>query len=116
MHRARRAPSSTTTRPAAPRAKAIQSLRLEQALGPGLDDGADRPPGDGVGHDVGRVGGGDDRPHPRPGGDLGRRSLVAMPPLPRAVPRPAGERLERGVDLDDLLDERRAGVERGDRR
>ena len=34
-----------------------------------------------------------------------------MPPLPRSRARAARERLERGVDLDDLLDERRFGVE-----
>ena len=34
-----------------------------------------------------------------------------MPPLPRSVPGAARDRLERGVDLDDLLDERRLGVE-----
>ena len=38
-------------------------------------------------------------------------SLVAMPPLPRSVPVPPASGFERGVDLDDLLDERRAGVD-----
>ena len=33
-----------------------------------------------------------------------------MPPLPRAVPAPPASALERGVDLDDLLDERRVFV------
>ena len=35
---------------------------------------------------------------------------------PRSVPAPPATRLERGVDLDDLLDQRRVGVEARDRR
>ena len=38
-------------------------------------------------------------------------SLLAIPPLPRARPGAAGDGLERGVDLGDLLDQRRLGVE-----
>ena len=44
---------------------------------------------------------------------LAAASFEAMPPLPRAEPGAAGQRLEGVVDLDDLLDQRRRGVEAG---
>ena len=100
--------------PAAPRANAIQSLRLGRRSAAGRHDGADRPPGDRVGDHVGRR---------RP-----RRSPPARPTTPRSsppracwpsrrsparCPAPPATRLERGVDLDDLLDQRRVRVEAG---
>ena len=44
---------------------------------------------------------------------LAAATFDAMPPLPRAEPGAAGQRLEGLVDLDDLLDERRRRVEAG---
>ena len=38
-------------------------------------------------------------------------SLLAIPPLPRSVPRPPGHGFERVVDRGDLLDQRRLLVE-----
>ena len=88
-------------------------MRLESRSAPGRDGGAHRPPGDGVGDHVGGVGGGDHRPDARPRGDLRRRQLGGHAPAPPVGAAAAGERLERGVDLDDLLDQRRLGVEPG---
>ena len=47
---------------------------------------------------------------------LAAASLEAMPPLPTALPRPAGQALELLVDLDDLLDERGLAVAAAGRR
>ncbi len=44
---------------------------------------------------------------------LAAASFDAMPPLPRSLPTPPAMRLQGVVDLDDLLDERRLGVEAG---
>ena len=74
---ARRAPSSTTTVPGSPTAKAIHSLRADSRRSWGTHDGAHarrrrrrRRPARPV-----AVGGGDHGAHARPGGDLGRRQL-----------------------------------------
>ena len=64
-------------------------------------------PGERVDDHVGRVGGGDHRAHARPRRDLGRRELARHAAAPPLGARAAGDRLERGVDLDDLLDQRR---------
>ena len=86
-------------------------LAAREPLGPGAHDRADRPPGDRVGDDVGRVGGGDDGPHAGPRRDPGRGELGGHAAAPPCGPGAAGDRLERGVDLRDLLDQRRVGVE-----
>ena len=70
------APSSTTRRPEAPRAKAIHSLRADRRAGPGPEHGAHpRLARHRRRHDPGPAGVGDDRLDPGPGGDLGRRHL-----------------------------------------
>ena len=112
---ARRAPSSTTTVPAARR------RRRSRACGPtGARAGAAPPcrrrayPATASASTSGRLRRGDDGPHARPGGDLGRRHLRGHAPAPphRARRRRPAPRAGL-VDLDDLLDERRRRVEAG---
>ena len=110
---ARRAPSSTTIVPLDPTAKAIQSLRAGRRLALGCTTvPAPGSPGDRrLQHAVARRLG-DHRPHARPRGDLGGGQLRRHARrCPAADAGAAGQRLERVVDLDDLLDERRRRVE-----
>ncbi len=71
----------------------------------------------GAGHrvDEHRVTGGgrDHRAHPRPRRDLGRRQLGGHAAAAPGRARAPGPLLELVIDLDDLLDERGAGVEAG---
>ena len=108
---ARRAPSSTTTRPDAPTANAIQSLRLVSRSARAATSVPDAPSGDRVGDHTRRAGRRDHRAHPRPRRDARRGELGGHA---AAAPRRAGAAdrgVERLVDRGDLLDERRAAVE-----
>ena len=61
--------------------------------------------------DTRRRRGRDHRPHPGPRGDLRRRELAGHAPAAPLGAGAADDRLERRVHLDDLLDQRRLGVE-----
>ena len=99
-HRARRAPSSTTTRPGARRGRTRSTACGSRAARPRARTTVPTGrPAMASADDVGRVGGGDHRPHARPRGDLRRRELgghAAAPPCgarcrrraPRARRRP----------------------------
>ena len=100
-------------RPAAPRANAIQSLRLGRRCGFGRTAVPTASTFDRVDDHVGHVGTGDDGSHPGPRGDLGGGELARHSPAAACGTGSAGDGLERGVDLDDLLDQRRVLVEAG---
>ena len=97
--------------PAAPRANAIHSLRLESRCGLGRTAVPTARPSIASTIDVGHVGAGDHRAHTRPRRDLRRRELARHPAAPARGAGAAGDGFERGVDLDDLLDQRRVLVE-----
>ena len=117
--RARPAPGGPRRRPRPcpldPTAKAIQSLRA----GSRLRLGAARPcptpgtPATASASTPSRSAAAMTARTPDQAAILAAATFDAMPPLPRAVPGAAGQRLERVVDLDDLLDERRRRVEAG---
>ena len=94
--------------PPRPRANAIQSLRLESRSARGGTTVPTARPAIASVTTSGASAAAITARTPDHAAIFAAASLVAMPPLPRSVPRAAGERLERGVDLDDLLDERRA--------
>ena len=116
---ARRAPSSTTTVPADADARTRST-----ACGPAGGGRAacttvptPRDAGDRVEQHV-RAGRPRRSPPARPTTPRSwpRPASTPCPPLPRAEPAPPASCLERVVDLDDLLDERRARRRGGDRR
>ena len=111
--KARRAPASIRTRPDAPQREGDPQLAARETLAPCPHRRPHRIAGDRVPDDVGQIGRCDHHPHARPGGDLGRLQLArhsaAAPPRTGTT----GDGFERGVDLDDLLDQRRLLVETG---
>ena len=84
---ARRAPSSTTTRPAAPWANAIQSLRLGSRCVARANDRADRLPLDARrATTAGRSAAAMTARTPDQAAIFAAASLLAIPPLPAGVP------------------------------
>ena len=113
---ARRAPASTTTRPSEPCANAIHSLRLDRRCRRGANDVPTGRPATASATTLGKRGRRDHRAHARPRRDLRGRELARHAAAPPFGARAADDLLERGVDLDDLLDERRVRVVGADRR
>ena len=106
---ARRAPASTTSVPDEARAKAIHNLRAGRRRDRGGAGTPCRPPGSRQGRRrAPRASGvGDDRPHSRPGGDLGGGQFGGHAPTAHARAGSARHCLQLVVDLDHLFDQRR---------
>ena len=110
---ARRAPASTTTVPAEPTAKAIQSLRLARRLSRGWTTVPTASPATAPAMTPSRRASAMTARTPDQAAILAAVTLEAMPPLPRPLPVEPGQGLDLLVDLDDLLDERGRLVQAG---